>query len=69
MVGDVVVAVAGNEGLEPHCLAKVVCGVVEVQVYALLRQGTTHKQCTHGGAVGWCLGIKRNHSQKSYNNG
>ena len=47
----IVIAMTGDKSLEPHCLAKVVCGVVEVQIHALLRQGTPHQQRTQSGAV------------------
>ena len=62
----VVIAVAGDECLEPHRLAKIICRVVKMQIYPLLWQGTPYQQCAQGGAVGRYLGILLRYGSREY---
>ena len=62
----IVIAVAGDECLEPHRLAKIICRIVKMQIYPLLWQGTPYQQCAQGGAVGRCIGILLRYDSRQY---
>ena len=50
---------AGCVGLEPHCLAQIVCSIVKMEVHSLLREQLVDHNCTHGKSVQWRLGTQR----------